>query len=64
MSQPPANCVYCRRSAEEVPLVALQHRGEQLWICPAHLPLLIHHPEKLADRLPGARNLTTDSQSD
>lgn len=64
MSESPIICLYCRRSAEEVPLLALQHRGEQFWICPTHLPLLIHHPEKLADRLPGARNLTADSHSE
>lgn len=64
MSDIPDTCLYCQRSAEEVPLVTLKHRGQLFYICPQHLPLLIHHPEKLADRLPGARNLTSFQHSD
>jgi hypothetical protein len=28
-----------------------------LWICPQHLPLLIHNPQQLAGKLAGAENL-------
>jgi hypothetical protein len=40
-----------------VPLVALRHRGAEAWICPQHLPILIHKPWEVADKLPGALNL-------
>ncbi len=50
-------CLYCERSADEVPLLSILHRGQTVWICPQHLPILIHKPEQLVDKLPGARNL-------
>jgi hypothetical protein len=37
--------------------VALRHRGLETWICPQHLPVLIHDPSKLAGKLPGAESL-------
>jgi hypothetical protein len=45
------------QDSESVPLLALTYQGKTYHICPQHLPLLIHQPEKLADRLPGAENL-------
>jgi hypothetical protein len=29
------------------------YRGQEVYICPQCLPLLIHQPEKLAEELPG-----------
>ncbi len=46
-------CLYCERTASEVPLVALRYEEESWWICPQHLPLLIHEPEQLKGKLPG-----------
>jgi hypothetical protein len=46
-------CLNCNRTEEQVPLLVLQFRGEAIHICPQCLPLLIHKPEKLADKLPG-----------
>jgi hypothetical protein len=57
MKETLAICIYCQRSSDEVPLLAMRHRGQQVWICPQHLPILIHKPEQLADKLPGAKNL-------
>ncbi len=51
-------CLACGRGSDEVPLLALEFRGAGRWICPQHLPLLIHSPAKLADRLPGAERLS------
>lgn len=55
-SEKPA-CLYCSRTSEEVPLLALNYQGRQYWICPTHFPILIHQPHKLAGKLPGAENL-------
>ncbi len=44
-------CLYCDKTSDETPLVNLTYQGQPLWICPQHLPLLIHEPAKLADRL-------------
>ncbi len=50
-------CIYCERSEEEVPLIQMRYRGGEVYICPQHLPILIHQPERLAGKLPGAENL-------
>jgi len=50
-------CVVCGQGPEETPLLALDYRGGAFWICPQHLPVLIHDPAQLADRLPGAERL-------
>ncbi len=47
-------CLNCGRSEEQVPLVALRFRGKPLSICPQCLPILIHHPERLAVKLGAA----------
>jgi hypothetical protein len=38
-----------------MPLIRLSYQGKDLWICPQHLPLLIHEPAKLAGKLPGIK---------
>ena len=50
-------CLACQRGDQETPLVSLHYRGTSYWICPQHLPLLIHDPAKLIGTLPGAENL-------
>lgn len=50
-------CLACDRGAEQTPLIALEYRGAQLFICPQHLPVLIHDPSQLIGRLPGAEDL-------
>lgn len=47
-------CLQCQRSSNEVPLIRLAYQGEEHWICPQHLPILIHKPGQLAEQLPGA----------
>ena len=44
-------CFYCKITELEVPLVALAFGGRSLFICPQHLPILIHKPEQLAGLL-------------
>ncbi|HNU82285.1 MAG TPA: hypothetical protein PKO05_02485 [Thermoanaerobaculia bacterium] len=51
-------CLFCRRGEEATPLVNLSFRGEALWICPQHLPVLIHDPQRLVGILPGAELLS------
>ncbi len=51
-------CLNCLRTEEQIPLVSLRYRGSQNWICSQCLPILIHKPAKLADRLIGAENIT------
>jgi len=46
-------CFYCKITEKEVPLIRLVYRDESLFICPQHLPILIHKPEQLAGILGG-----------
>ena len=50
-------CLICNKSNKEVPLLALNFKDKSYWICPQHLPILIHHPEQLVGLLPGVENL-------
>ncbi len=50
-------CLYCDRTSNEVPLIPLIYKDAQVWICPQHLPILIHNPAQLASKLPGVENL-------
>ena len=47
-------CIVCETDSQKVPLVRLDYRDQEMWICPQHIPVLIHHPEQLVGKLPGA----------
>lgn len=51
------HCLACERDSDATPLIAIAYRGAELWICPQHLPILIHDPGRLAGKLPGAETL-------
>jgi hypothetical protein len=53
MTEPQPACLYCQRTSEQIPLVLLEFHSEKQWICPQHLPILIHQPARLAPFLPG-----------
>jgi hypothetical protein len=57
MSDNAKQCLVCEAGEDATPLVSLSYRGEALWVCPQHLPILIHSPDKLVGHLPGAENL-------
>ena len=57
MSDKPMTCLYCGVDSHAAPLVTLQYQGEQIYICTTHLPILIHDPQSLAGKLPGAEKL-------
>jgi len=50
-------CLVCQQGDQDVPLVELSFRNTKYWICPQHIPVLIHDPGKLAGMLPGAENM-------
>ncbi|MBN2502547.1 MAG: hypothetical protein JXB38_17330 [Anaerolineales bacterium] len=49
-------CLHCQRTSEQVPLLALNYKNETLWICPQHLPILIHKPTQLEELFPEAKD--------
>jgi hypothetical protein len=44
-------CFSCGRSEVDVPLLRLQYSSKELHICPQCLPTLIHHFDRLVDKL-------------
>ncbi len=50
-------CLACGRGPEQTPLIALDYRNSSFWICPQHLPVLIHDPTSLTGKLPGAEEM-------
>jgi len=45
-------CLNCNISEQERPLITLKFQGTELYICPQCLPILIHKPYQLAEKLP------------
>ena len=58
MSQSTDVCLYCERDSNQVPLLPVVFKGQDLWICPQHLPILIHKPAQLEGKLPGLTQLS------
>jgi hypothetical protein len=50
-------CLACDRTAKQIPLITLDYRGGTFRICPQHLPILIHDPQSLTGKLPGAEGM-------
>jgi hypothetical protein len=50
----PVRCLSCAKGEDETPLVILQFGGKKIHICPQCLPLLIHHPERIAEKVASA----------
>ncbi len=48
-----ATCLNCSKSEQETPLLHLTFRGEIKLICAQCLPILIHKPRQLVEKLPG-----------
>jgi hypothetical protein len=57
MSEKKPACLVCEQTNDEIPLIAISYQGNQYWICPSHLPVLIHKPGQLVGKLPGAEKL-------
>jgi len=50
-------CLNCEKSEQEVPLITLQYRGEQVFLCSQCFPTLLHASAKLAGKLADAEKL-------
>jgi hypothetical protein len=64
MTMPDAGCLVCKKLSAEIPLIPFQYQGSDHWICPQHLPILIHDPTKLAGVLPGAEGMEAAEHDD
>ena len=50
-------CIECEKTSQQVPLLELHYQDKKYYVCAQHLPILIHKPDKLAGKLPGAESL-------
>ena len=57
MADTKLECVHCGRTSDEVPVISVEYQSGQYGICPQHLPILIHKPQRLVGKLPGVENL-------
>lgn len=64
MTTSTAQCFVCEQSQEQIPLINILYRDQQMWICPQHLPMLIHKPQLLAGKLPGAEGMAPAEHHD
>ena len=51
-----STCLNCGSSEMERPLITIKFQGREIYICPECLPILIHKPYQLADKLPGIKS--------
>ena len=49
---PNATCLNCGASEMDRPLLSLRYQGKEVNICPQCMPILIHEPQKLEEKLP------------
>lgn len=61
---PEKKCLACKRGPEIIPLVQLAYLDSTYWICPQHLPMLIHDPGRLVGMLPGAEAMSPAEHHD
>jgi hypothetical protein len=57
-------CLVCGVGPDTAPLIQLEYRDASHWICPQHLPILIHDPGRLVGMLPGAEGLSPAEHQD
>ena len=57
-------CLVCKVTSANLPLVMLEYQGSRLWICPQHMPVLIHNPTELAGLLDGAEGMSPADHHD
>lgn len=51
-------CLNCGRNSNEAPLLRLEYRDKAYWLCAQCLPVMIHKPQSLTGKLPGAENFS------
>ena len=49
-------CIVCGKSHTEIPVTRFEYKSAEFFICPQHIPVLIHDPQRLVGLLPDAEN--------
>jgi hypothetical protein len=51
-------CLVCKKESTETPVTKFYYQESEFYICPQHIPVLIHNPQELVGLLDGADKLT------
>lgn len=49
-------CLVCKTASTEIPVTKFYYQESEFFICPQHIPILIHNPQQLIGLLDGADN--------
>jgi hypothetical protein len=63
-NKPKKECLACQKTSDEMPLISVEYRGTNFWICTQHFPMMIHRPAELAGKLPGAEKIRPSEIND
>ena len=47
-------CLVCKTSSTEIPVTKFYYHDSEFYICPQHMPVIIHNPEELIGLIEGA----------
>jgi len=50
-------CIVCKKTSVEIPVTKFYYQESNFYICPQHIPILIHNPQELVGLLAGADKL-------
>ena len=47
-------CLVCKKASTEIPVTKFYYQESEFYICPQHMPVIIHNPQQLVGLLDGA----------
>lgn len=47
-------CLVCKKTSEEIPVTKFYYKESEFYICPQHMPTIIHKPQELVGLIDGA----------
>ena len=47
-------CLVCKKPSDEIPVTRFYYMDNSFYICPQHMPVIIHNPQELIGLLEGA----------
>jgi hypothetical protein len=47
-------CIVCKKPSSEIPVTKFYYKESEFYICPQHMPTIIHNPQELIGLLDGA----------
>jgi len=47
-------CLVCKKSSAEIPVTKFYYQESEFYICPQHMPVIIHNPQQLIGLIDGA----------